>query len=228
MAGIVLSTRVRPYSEPLAQALWVAGRHPPPRPGPLLIRRWITHAQDEAVLTPAWFIPVVGNIPVPLGGVPLGRVEVSLFAVGLVLWLLFFTIVMHRMLFVPAMSERSFPTLFVLLAPPSVGLASCLAFTGGEAGWLAHILDCLALLVAMLLASLASRFAHGAFFTGWWAMTFPADAWAGATPAYAHARPTPVTYAVASAALGVATAIVAVVGRRTLRAVASGAAFRED
>jgi len=101
-----------------------------------LIRRWILHAQDEGVLTPAWFIPVVGNILVPVGGVPLGHVEISwfFFSIGLILWLSFFTIVLHRVLFVPMMSQRSMPTLFILLAPPSIGLSAYLAFTGGQPG----------------------------------------------------------------------------------------------
>ena len=227
---VVLSIGVRAYSLPLAEILWWLGAVMHFALAVTLIRRWILHAQDEAVLTPAWFIPVVGNILVPVGGVPLGHVEISwfFFSVGLVFWLSFFTIVLHRVLFVPVMSQRSMPTLFILLAPPSVGLAAYLAFTGGQPGALGDIFYCLALFIAILLATLWRYVAHGAFFMSWWAMTFPADAWAGATIAFFQARPSAITHAIAWLALCIASAIVAWIAGRTALHMLSGAAFRED
>ncbi|WPB56287.1 SLAC1 anion channel family protein [Xylophilus sp. GOD-11R] len=230
VAAIVLSVGLRRYSPVGAEVLWCLGAAMHFVFAITLIRRWILHPQDEGVLTPAWFIPVVGNILVPVGGVPLGFVEVSwfFFSVGLMLWLSFFTIVLHRVLFVPAMSQRSMPTLFILLAPPSIGLSAYLAFTGGHAGALGDILYCLALFIAVLLASLGRHMAHGPFFMSWWAMTFPVDGWAGASLAYAQARPGAWTTAVAVIALVAATLIVVWVGVRTAGHMASGAAFRED
>ena len=227
---VVLSIGVRPYALPLAEALWWLGAVMHFVLAVTLIRRWILHAQDESVLTPAWFIPVVGNILVPLGGVPLGHVEISwfFFSVGLVFWLAFFTIVLHRVLFVPAMSQRSMPTLFILLAPPSIGLSAYLAFTGGQPGALGDIFYCLALFIAILLASLWRHVAHGAFFMSWWAMTFPADGWAGASIGFFHARPSIYTEVIAWVALAAATAIVCWIAGQTLRHLFSGAAFRED
>ena len=229
VAAIVLLIGVRPSALGLAEALWWAGAVVHLALALALIRRWIVEAQDEAVLTPAWFIPVVGNILVPLGGVPLGHVEISFFffAVGLVLWIVFFTIVMHRVLFMAPMSERSVPTLFILLAPPSIGLASYLALTGGEAGWLAHILYSLALFIALLLLTLVNHFAHEAFFMSGWAMTFPADGFAAAALSYAQARPSTFTVALDYLALAAATLIVTLVAWRTSQAIRSGAAFRE-
>ena len=230
VAAIVLSIGVRAYALPIAQALWWTGAVMHLVFAVALIRRWILHAQDESVLTPAWFIPVVGNILVPVGGVPLGHVEISwfFFSVGLMLWLSFFTIVLHRVLFVPAMSARSMPTLFILLAPPSIGLSAYLAFTGGQAGALGDILYCLALFIAIVLASLGRHITHGPFFMSWWAMTFPADGWAGASIAFFHARPSVYTHAIAWVALAIASTIVAWIAGRTALHMASGAAFRED
>ena len=227
---VVLSIGVRAYSVPLAEVLWCLGAVMHFVLAVTLIRRWILHAQDESVMTPAWFSPVVGNILVPVGGVPLGYVEISwfFFSVGLIFWLAFFTIVLHRVLFVPAMSQRSMPTLFILLAPPSIGLSAYLAFTGGQAGALGDILYCLALFIAILLATLWRHVAHGAFFMSWWAMTFPADGWAGASIGFFHARPSPYTQAIAWFALAAASGIVLWIGARTALHMGSGAAFRED
>ncbi|MFZ4289057.1 SLAC1 anion channel family protein [Variovorax sp. HJSM1_2] len=227
---VVLSIGLRAYALPVAHGLWWAGAVMHFVLAVTLIRRWILHAQDESVLTPAWFIPVVGNILVPVGGVPLGYVEISwfFFSVGLIFWLAFFTIVLHRVLFVPVMSQRSMPTLFILLAPPSIGLSAYLAFTGGQAGALGDILYCLALFIAILLATLWRHVAHGPFFMSWWAMTFPADGWAGASIAFFHARPSVYTQVIAFVALAVANGIVLWIAVRTALHMASGAAFRED
>lgn len=230
VAMIVLSIGVRAYSIDAAQVLWWLGATMHLAFAVTLIRRWILHAQDENVLTPAWFIPVVGNILVPVGGVPLGHVEISwfFFSIGLIFWLSFFTIVLHRVLFVPVMGQRSMPTLFILLAPPSIGLSAYLAFTGGQAGALGDMFYCLALFIAILLASLGRHLAHGPFFMSWWAMTFPADGWAGASLNYYLARPSNYTLVISVVALAAATLIVSWIVVRTALHMASGAAFHED
>lgn len=230
VAAIVMSIGLRSYSFDVANVLWCVGAALHLVFALVLIRRWILHAQDEGVLTPAWFIPVVGNILVPVGGVPLGYVEVSwfFFSVGLMLWLSFFTIVLHRVLFVPAMSQRSMPTLFILLAPPSIGLSAYMAFTGGHAGAMGDILYCLALFIALLLASLIRYAAHGPFFMSWWAMTFPVDGWAGASIGYYTARPSAYTAGIALVALTLATCVVLWIAARTAFHMSTGAAFNED
>jgi tellurite resistance protein len=196
----------------------------------VLIRRWILHSQDESVMTPAWFIPVVGNILVPVGGVPLGYVEASwfFFSIGLVLWIIFFTLAFHRVLFFASMSERSIPTLFILLAPPSVGLSAYFAFNDGHVGPLADIFYSVALFLALLLASMVRELTHGAFFMSWWAMTFPLDGWAGACLNYYRARPGVFTASVAVVALVAASTMLLWVLSRTVLQVAAGKAFRED
>ena len=230
VATVVMSIALRVYLPALAEALWWIGAVLHFIFALTLIRRWILHAQEEDALTPAWFIPVVGNILVPVAGVPLGHVEISwfFFSIGLMLWIPFFTIVLHRVLFVPAMSQRSMPTLFILLAPPSIGLSAYLAFTGGHAGALGDILYCLALFIAILLASLIHHAAHGAFFMSWWAMTFPAAGWASACLGFYQARPSACTESIALIALAAASSVVCWVAARTAWHMGSGAAFRES
>ena len=230
VAAIVLSIGLRVHAPAVSDVLWCLGAALHFGFAVTLIRRWVLHAQDESVLTPAWFIPIVGNILVPVSGVPLGHVEISwfFFSIGLVLWISFFTIVLHRVLFVPAMSARSLPTLFILLAPPSIGLAAYLAFTEGQPGALGDIFYSLALFIAILLATLARHITHGPFFMSWWAMTFPTAGWAAACLGYAQARPSTATACIAVVALAVATVIVAGMALRTCLHIASGAAFRED
>ncbi|RZI63049.1 MAG: hypothetical protein EOP79_20540 [Variovorax sp.] len=136
VAAVVLSIGLRPYAHGVAEGLWWFGAMLHFVLAVTLIRRWILHAQDEGVLTPAWFIPVVGNILIPIGGVPLGHVEISwfFFSVGLILWLAFFTIVLHRVLFVPAMSQRSMPTLLLPGAPEPLHRGHRALRAGGRHG----------------------------------------------------------------------------------------------
>jgi tellurite resistance protein len=229
VSAIIMSIAFRDAWPDVARAFWVAGAAFHFILAVTFMRRWVLEQQDEAEMTPAWFIPIAGNFLVPVGGVPLGFVETSwfFFSVALVFWVVLFTIAMHRVVFCAPMSERSVPTLFILLAPPSIGLSAYFAFTGGEAGPLAHILYCFGVFVAILIGSLANRFLQVHYFLSWWAMTFPSSAWAGACIAYYKAHPTPATALVASLALFVASALLGVVFIRTMVALRQGTLLHE-
>ena len=79
VASVVLSIGLRRYAPLASEGLWLAGASLHLVLALVLVRRWVLHAQDESVMTPAWFIPIVGNILVPVGGVPLGYVQASWF-----------------------------------------------------------------------------------------------------------------------------------------------------
>ena len=229
VSAIIMSIAFRDDWPEVARVAWIAGASLHFVLAVTFMRRWVLEQQDEAEMTPAWFIPIAGNFLVPVGGVPLGFVEISwfFFSVALVFWLVLFTIAMHRVVFCAPLSEKSVPTLFILLAPPSIGLSAYFAFTGGEAGPLAHIFYCFGLFVAILIASLANRFLQVHYFLSWWAMTFPSSAWAGACISYYKVHPTPATAVVAGLALLIATGLLAVVFMRTLVALSQGTLLRE-
>lgn len=141
----------------------------------LAMSSWIHHTHyDIKHANPAWFIPVVGNILVPIAGVRFAPVEVSwfFFSVGLVFWLMLMTIVLYRLFFHEPLPARLTPTLFILLAPPSVGFVSYLALTGSLDGF-ARMLFYTALFLTLLLASNAVRFLRLPFFISAWAYSFP-------------------------------------------------------
>lgn len=80
-----------------------------------------------AVVTPALFIPIVGNVLAPLGGVPLGHVEWSAaqFGVGLLLWPVVQTMILVRLAVQGSWPARAQPGIFIFIAPPAVvGLAA--------------------------------------------------------------------------------------------------------
>jgi tellurite resistance protein len=131
------------------------------------------HLQIDHI-NPAWFIPVVGNVLVPIAGVPLGFVEVSwfFFSIGIVFWLLLFTIILYRVLFHHPLAERLMPTFFILIAPPAVGFLAYCQLTG-EVDAFARVLYYVGLFLVLLLLTQISRFARIQYYLSWWAYSFP-------------------------------------------------------
>lgn len=144
---------------------------------------WIHHTHyDIQHANPAWFIPVVGNIIVPIAGVRFAAADLSwfFFSIGLVFWLVLMTIVLYRLIFHEPLPARLRPTLFILIAPPSVGFLAYVALTG-QIDAFARVLYFTALFLTLLLASNALRFFRLPFFISAWAYSFPLAAMTIAT-----------------------------------------------
>lgn len=136
---------------------------------------WIHHAHFEVHhMNPAWFIPAVGNVLVPVAGIPLGQVDVSwfFFSVGMLFWIVLMTIIFYRVLFHNPIDEKLMPTLFILIAPPAVGFIAYMRLVG-ELDAFARILYYSGLFLTLLLFSQTPRFLKLGFFLSWWAYSFP-------------------------------------------------------
>ena len=147
------------------------------------ISSWIHHTHyDIRHANPAWFIPVVGNILVPIAGVHHAPADLSwfFFSIGLVFWLPLMTIVLYRLFFHEPLPARLAPTLFILIAPPAVGFLSYVTLTGAIDAF-ARVLYFAALFLTLLLASNALRFFRLPFFISAWAYSFPLAAMTIAT-----------------------------------------------
>jgi tellurite resistance protein len=136
---------------------------------------WIHHEHFEIHhINPAWFLPVVGNVLVPIAGVPLGFVELSwfFFSVGILFWLVLFAIIIYRVLFHHPLPERLMPTFFILIAPPAAGFLAYVQLTGGIDPF-ARILYYSGLFLTLLLVTQSARFVRIEFYLSWWAYSFP-------------------------------------------------------
>ena len=172
---LLLSIAYLHQSKELALWLWVSGSILHLVFTLAIFGSWIHHTHyDIKHINPAWFIPVVGNIIVPVAGIPLGFTEVSwfFFSIGIVFWVVLMTIVLHRLFFYEPPPARLAPTLFILLAPPSVGFIAYVGMAQSIDG-LARILYYVALFLALLLASNTLRFLRLPFFISTWAYSFP-------------------------------------------------------
>lgn len=149
----------------------------------IILNEWLHRSSIEIIHSnPSWFIPVVGNILIPIGGVAMAPAEISwfFFSVGLVFWILLFTIIFYRLVFHPPLPGKMLPTLAIFLAPPAVGFLSYVALNGGLDNF-ARILYYTALFITLLLMMQVGRLAKLQFTLSMWAYSFPLAAMTIAT-----------------------------------------------
>ncbi|PJC88140.1 C4-dicarboxylate ABC transporter [Vibrio sp. HA2012] len=173
--SLLLLSVVWEHFTPVSQGLWVTGSVIQLCLTIYVMSSWIHHTHYTlAHANPSWFIPVVGNIIVPITGSHLGYTEISwfFFSIGIVFWIILLTIVMYRLFFHEPLPARLTPMLFILLAPPSVGLVSYTSLVG-EIDIFARVLYYIALFLGILLFSNIIRFMKVPFFISSWAYSFP-------------------------------------------------------
>jgi len=174
---LLMSLIFKDFAYQPAQYMWVLGTVV--QFGLLLyiLSNWIHQENWEIThMTPAWFIPVVGTIVVPLGAVHFGTVELGwfFFSIGLVFWILLNSIVMYRLFFHSPMMKVLQPTLFILIAPPAVGFISYMSLNGmAGVNEFSRILFYTGFFMTLLLFSQSIRFFKLPFALSWWAYTFP-------------------------------------------------------
>ena len=149
----------------------------------IIIRYWIHNELKVVHSNPAWFIPIVGNVLVPVVGVEAAPVWISFFffALGMFFWLVLFTIMMYRIVFHHPLAKKLVPTLFILIAPPAVGFVSYFRITNGSIDMFSMFLYFIALFTLLLLLFMVRMFDTKQFFISWWAYTFPLAAMTIAT-----------------------------------------------
>lgn len=138
------------------------------------ITYWLNKNIELAHSNPAWFIPVVGNIIVPIAGD--GFADIYLldffFSLGIFFWIILTAILFNRIIFHGMLVQKFLPTLAIFIAPPSVGMLSYLKLQGAY-DMFAVILFNVALTFGLILLALIKNFYKIKFFISWWAFTFP-------------------------------------------------------
>ncbi|WP_158813436.1 SLAC1 anion channel family protein [Methylocapsa sp. S129] len=224
---LLLPIVVAPLSLPIARCLWVVGAVAMVLFAWLMISRWMSDRQQVAHATPAWIIPLVGMLDVPLALPsldlpPLHGLMVLSLAVGLFFAVPLFTLIFSRLLFEPPMPDALKPTLLILVAPFSVGYSTYEVATG-QLDLFAQSLYMLTLFVlAVLLGQLRNLMMCCPFKVSWWAVSFPLAASSIAALRFAAAQPSLTTDAIAIALLALATFVIAALLGRTLLGIAQG------
>ncbi len=140
-----------------------------------IISMWMQQNHFEIIhINPSWFIPVVGNIIVPIVGVAHAPIEISwfFFSIGLIFWFILLVIFFNRAIFYPALPDKLLPTLFILIAPPALGFIAYFKLTQ-QLDAFAQVLYYFAIFTCLLLAVQSKLFTRIGFSLSWWAYSFP-------------------------------------------------------
>lgn len=221
---LLLGTSALTHAPPLALPLWLAGAGLHAVLTVTVVSGWIgSRSFQHGHLSPAWFIPAVGNVIVPMAGVPLGFVGLSWYfmAVGLLFWIVLLTLVFNRLVFHDPLPERLQPTLVILIAPPAVAYVAWLRLVG-EAGPFAEILLNSAYFFTLVVAVQLPGILRLPFAMSFWALSFPFAAIAIASFAHAVIAGSALHEFIGVGLLAVLIVVIAALSLRTLQAVARG------
>lgn len=194
----------------LSATIWVMSRWW--RQGP-------SSSLNPAALTPALFIPIVGNVLVPLAGVPLGWPEWSAaqFAIGLLLWPVVLVLLILRLQQQGLWPEPMLPASFIFVAPPAaIGLSAQRLGAAPLVVWGAWGVALFALLWVL---PLMRRIAALPFGMAHWGMSFPMAACTALTLRVAPSGP---LSWMGFGLLTVTTLLITALALATLRGVCNG------
>ncbi len=178
---------------------------------------WINKNQQLDHSNPAWFIPIVGNVLVPVAGV--GFVDTGLllyfFSVGMFFWIILFAVLLNRIIFHHQLAIKFMPTLFILIAPPAVGFIAYFKMFG-VIDTFALFLFNLALFFTLLVLFMYKNFIRIKFFISWWAFVFPIAAMAISSMLMYHERGSLFLQLLSYVMLSATTVIVTIVTYQTI------------
>lgn len=222
---LLLSAVFLPLGTAFAQPLWIAGSLLHLFFTLFVVNTWMHHEHFQVLhINPAWFIPAVGNVLVPVAGMPLGYVDVSwfFFSIGMLFWIVLLTIIFYRILFHTPIDARLMPTLFILIAPPAVGFIAYMKLNGGVLDGFGRFLYFAGLFLTLLLFSQVRHFARLQFALSWWAYSFPTAAITIATLVMYEKLGNTLYLGIGGILLAILSGIVGLLVVRTLMAVVKG------
>ena len=221
---LLLAALALPVHRGLAHVLWLVGAGGQFALTLAVVSGWIgARSFQMGALNPAWFIPAVGNVVVPLAGPALGHVDLSWYfmSVGLVFWLILMALVFNRLIFHDPLPARLQPTLVILIAPPAVGFMAWMRLTG-EIDVFARLLLNIAWFFTALVAIQLPRIVRLPFAMSFWALSFPIAAVTIATLTYATELQHPGLLWLGGVLFAVLLVVIAGLLIRTVRGLKSG------
>jgi tellurite resistance protein len=225
IAILLLSAVAAQLNQTLAEVMWTVGAILTIALCFTIASRLLHGSVDATNAVPAWFIPGVATLDIAVAGgtmpMPWAH-EVNLFAlaVGTMVALLFFTMIMSRIIHREPLPAGMVPSLVILMAPFEVGFLAYTNFTQ-QVDTFSGLLFYFGLFLFLTLVPKVFR--QGIpFATGWWAISFPMAALASAALKYSmfvQAWPVQAIAVILLAMLSIAIAVLLV---RTLHILIDG------
>ncbi|OUD13751.1 SLAC1 anion channel family protein [Thioflexithrix psekupsensis] len=184
---------------------------------------WINHNVEIHHSNPAWFIPIVGNVIIPVAGIHYVPTEIVFFffSIGLFFWLVLFTLIFYRIIFHHQLVEKFMPTLFIFIAPPAIGFVAYVKMVG-QLDLTGQLLYNVGLFFTLLLFFMYKNFTRLKFFISWWAFTFPMAAMTIATIVRYQLTQQPFFEFLSYILLILSTLIITTVAVRTIQHIIKG------
>ncbi|PLW77026.1 SLAC1 anion channel family protein [Cohaesibacter celericrescens] len=220
---ILMGTALGPFSETLSLIVWGLGAALHIIATLAVLSTWIGHRIFESPqLNPAWFIPVVGNIIVPITASRFGFVELGwfFFSVGLVFWMVLLTLVFNRLVFHNPLPARLLPTLMILIAPPAIGFVAYVSMTG-TLDTFARILFNIGAFFFLIILMQVPKLAKISFTLSWWAYSFPLAALTISTLLFAEKAQSDLHLIAGIGLFGLLILVIAGLLLRTAKAIAN-------
>lgn len=156
-----------------------------------VVSRWLKPTESGgiqwATFTPIIFIPVVGNVLAPLGGVSIGLESwaTAQFGIGLLLWPVMLTLLFVRLAQAGPLPARMAPAWFITIVPPSIVGLSLLQLDAPLA--LVWLMWGIAFFFFMLALTQVRIIREQPFGLTHWGTSFPMAAFTSLTLRMAHA-----------------------------------------
>jgi tellurite resistance protein len=225
---LLLAAVAEPYGASAAGVIWTIGALATFALCFVVVSRLLKGQVDVSHAAPAWLIPCVATLDIPVTGGHMAMSwvpELNLIAgaVGTVLAVLIFSMIVSRLVHRDPLAPAMTPSLMILVAPFAVGFLAYCNIVGG-ADRFAGLLFYFALFMFAVVAPKVFR--RGiAFSPSWWAVGFPMAALVNAALRYAEFRASEPLWIVAWVLLASLTLVLAALTARTAHALFSGKLF---
>jgi tellurite resistance protein len=211
----------------LARGLWLVGAFAMTFIAWRTVLRWLSHQQQTVHATPAWIVPVVGMLDIPLAfpllDLPaLHDVMIFALAVGLFFSVPLVTMIFSRLMFETRIPDAMQPTLLIMIAPFAVGFSAYVVTTGHIDLFAQGLLFINLFMLTVLLGRLRHLLRCCPFRLAWWAVSFPLAATAVAAIKFDAFEHSLLSTGLAFIVLAGASIVIAALLLRTLIGIAKG------
>lgn len=140
-----------------------------------LLSFWASGPVPVDAVHGGYFLPTVASgliAATAAARVGLTAVAVGAFAVGILFWIVIFTVLLARLATRPALPAPLTPTLAIIVAPPAVAGTAWFAITGGQIDAVEYALAAVTVVMVLMQVFLIPRYRSLAFSLGFWSFTF--------------------------------------------------------
>ena len=225
---LLLSAVMEPYNASAARIIWAVGVLATFTLAFIVVSRLLKGQVDTSQAVPAWIIPCVATLDIPVTGghMPMAwasEINLLAIAIGTVMALVIFVMVVSRLVHREPLAPAMTPSLMILIAPFAVGFLAYTNIFGGVDRFAALLFYFALFMFAVVAPKVFRRSIK--FSPAWWTIGFPIAALVNAALKYAELRASLPLWTLAIVLLGALSLALAILTVRTLHIALNGKLF---